>query len=200
MVTNKYNKLLQRLGRKERLRITWGAAPAITVVRLAPHGTGGMPRHARSQSPGSSSNEKQRRGLLGMLCWRGGALLGGAGSGAGQVWAAWQGPGHGADTDGYELLLDSPAGGGSDGQQAAGLDIVPADGAASQGVAQVSVGLRTRLPSGDQHEEDMTPRHLHSRLLAQHRQSLLTSPLSSVHAGVGEWCAHGLFCAACRLV
>lgn len=36
LVTRQYNRLLQRLSAKERIRITWagGAAPAITVVQV----------------------------------------------------------------------------------------------------------------------------------------------------------------------
>lgn len=114
---------------------------------------------------------------------------------AGQVWAAWGGPD--ADEDGgYQPLLDDPpsphplpphAAARQLGSNAG--DEAP-DATHAADSFELAVARRT-LSAGGMHarhvsitnEDEMTPRQLHSLLVARHRQSL-GSPLSSMHAGL----------------
>ena len=76
MVTRQYNRLLRRLGARERVKITWSAAPAIQVVQAAPapaQGSPGGSAEAETQAAASVGCSKGgRRGLLGFVQRRGG--------------------------------------------------------------------------------------------------------------------------------
>lgn len=246
LTSRQYNRVLQRLSRKERIRITWGlrGEPRITVVKAAAGAGGQGPvgtasrSHSRSLSRslslgtphlrlpslpaaageagaaaaaaelgGSSRAGHGADGSGGVLTKSGGLLgfaqrrraPGGLGhkAKAGQVWAAWGGPG--ADEDGgYQPLLDDPpsphplpphAAARQLGSNAG--DEAP-DATHAADSFELAVARRT-LSAGGMHarhvsitnEDEMTPRQLHSLLVARHRQSL-GSPLSSMHAGLGE--------------
>ncbi|KAL4853041.1 ABC transporter G family member 28 [Chlorella vulgaris] len=239
LCSQQYNRVLLQLSQRERLKITWGAAPQIRVVQQAvQRGRTPSPVHANTRRrPGqlaagaarlplgalgmgadsaegpSSGSGLGRPGLLGVLAGRSPrrSLAGRSGSKAGQVWATFRGPGEGeADAAGYEALLGeggeeeqrplgedvemSPTRRGG-GLSSRGLDLAAEPGScplpAAPGLAQGVTGGRTRaaaharMASADVNEEELTPRHLHTRLVAQHRQSLLASPLSSMHGGTG---------------
>lgn len=196
LVSQRYNRVLLQLSARERLKITWGAAPEIMVVRAAPRARTPTPtpgsRSRTRATPGATAPAAAGRGLPGMLARRR-AGHSAAGKGGGQVWAAFRGPEAEAAAAGYAPLLDeqhlssgggageavelSQAGGGSPDTGS------PVGTAAAGGTLSPS---HARLDSID-NEDEMTPRHLHTRLVAPHRQSLLSSPLSSIHAGTGEW-------------
>lgn len=197
MVTRQYNRLLRRLGARERVKITWSAAPAIQVVQAAPvqRSPGGSAEAEAQAAVVDGSGKAVRRGLLGFVQRRGGQRGVGSPNRAGQVWVAWRGPE--AETEGgYEPLLDEA-------QQA--QQVQHATNGSAHDAVELSppptrrpshMYLAAAAPTGmvAQHgrhesmdcEEQLTPRSLHAHLLAQHRQSLLSSPLSSMHAGNGE--------------
>lgn len=158
-------------------------------------------QHSRSQSAAAEAVSGNReKGLLswGFLRRRGAgqsAAAGVASKGA-QVWATWRGPEAGK-AGGYEPLLD----GGQDGQQGDGIggpgpevvELSPprpllTGGSAADSTASMpgrpQLAVQDRQTSDEGGEEGMTPRHLHSHLLTHHRQSLLSSPLSVLSAGV----------------
>lgn len=203
MVTRQYNRLLRRLGARERVKITWSAAPAIQVVQAAPapaQGSPGGSAEAETQAAASDGSSKGgRRGLLGFVQRRGGGRGAGSPSRSGQVWAAWQGPEAEAE-GGYEPLLDEA----QQAQQATNgaahdavelsppptrrpshIHLVGAAPGLAGAASAANLAGHGRQESVDC-EEELTPRGLHVHLLAQHRQSLLSSPLSSMHAGSGE--------------
>lgn len=240
LCSQQYNRVLLQLSQRERLKITWGAAPQIRVVQQAvQRGRTPSPVHANTRrrprqlaagaarlplgalGMGADSVEGPssglalgRPGLLGVLAGRSPRrpLAGRSGSKAGQVWATFRGPGEGeADAAGYEALLGE---GGEEEQRplaedvemsptrrggglgSRGLDLAAEPGnslpPAAPGLAQggrTRAAAHARMASADVNEEELTPRHLHTRLVAQHRQSLLASPLSSMHGGTGEWLA-----------
>ncbi|KAL4449383.1 hypothetical protein ABPG77_007027 [Micractinium sp. CCAP 211/92] len=239
LTSRQYNRVLQRLSRRERIRITWGlrGEPRITVVKAAASagddGGGGPASRPHSRSPpliepllrarsrslslpapageaaasaaaaelGSGGRAKSG-GLLGFAQRRRGPGGPAGKAKAGQVWAAWGGPGAEAD-GGYEPLLEaatSPRVAQAP-PVARSLGSGSSDGAADVPHTRDSFELaapRRQLSAGGMHarhvsitnEDEMTPRQLHSLLVARHRQSL-GSPLSSMHAGL-EACRQGL--------
>lgn len=204
MVTKQYNRLLRRLGARERVKITWSAAPAIQVVHAArvQRSPGGSAEAEGQAAAVDGSGKAVRRGLLGFVQRRGGQRGAGSPGRAGQVWVAWRGPE--AETEGgYDPLLDESeqaqqAQHATNGSAHDAVELSPpptrrpshmylAAAAAPTCAATTAdlVAQHGRHESVDC-EEQLTPRSLHAHLLAQHRQSLLSSPLSSMHAGNGE--------------
>ncbi|KAL4448129.1 hypothetical protein ABPG75_005348 [Micractinium tetrahymenae] len=248
LTSRQYNRVLQRLSRRERIRITWGLGgePRITVVKAAgaprgEAGAGGASRphsrsHSRSLSLGGPHLRTRSRSLslpaaageaaaavaaaeLGGGCGGSGGIEGGGGgrtkSGgllgfaqrrraggspgskakAGQVWAAWSGPGAEAES-GYEPLLDDapsprlPQAQPTARRLGSGSGDGGADGMHNGDSFELAVPRRPLSAAGMHarhvsitNEDEMTPRQLHSVLVARHRQSL-GSPLSSMHAGL----------------
>jgi len=203
LVTKQYNRLLRRLGARERVKITWSAGPpAIQVVKAAPlqRSPGGSAEAEAQAATSDGSGRGGRRGLLGFVQRRGGGRRGaGSPSRAGQVWVAWSGPEAEAE-DAYEPLLDAA----QQAQQATNgaahdavelsppptrrpshMHLTAASGLGGAAAPAGMPGQPGRHESMDC-EEQLTPRSLHAHLLTQQRQSLLCSPLSSMHAGSGE--------------
>lgn len=237
LVSREYNRLLQRLSARERIRITWagGVAPTIAVVqargpqglvtkrscgfdqgagRPEPHACSSAassllqaaPRsaqHSRSQSAAAETGGMRGRGLWGLLRHQRSAAQpspGGVAARAAQVWAAWRGPQRGSSDEGNQPLLDAASGldGPADDAHQDGAHTAPdavelspppppppaTNGAAGSGAAP---GGRRLFVSHDRQlsvdEEALTPHHLHSRLLAPHRQALLSSRLGALSAG-----------------
>jgi hypothetical protein len=193
LASKQYNRVLLHLSQRERLKITWGAAPEIRVVQAAPRSntptTPSAPR-ARSRtgvgdSPGGT--RPPQRGLAHVLLRRGASR---SPTKRSQIWAAWRGPTpEGADAAGEEPLLGmeeaDQAAESVELSQAGSGELSPVRGAAAAGaVGSGTAAAHVRVASVDD-EDDMTPRLLHTRLVAQHRQSLLSSALSSVHASAG---------------
>ena len=205
-LSRQYSRVLQHLSQKERLRIIWGAQPRITVVSATAARSAALSRptsrnsHSRSHSlagqvGGAAGGEAgadggasgSATGLL-RLVTRRGSRRGGGGAKVGQVWAAWTGPG-GEGEGGYERLPEegpprvagrprrSASGGSSGGSDA--VELSPPRRPLSAGGASP----HARMSSVDC-EEGLTPRHLHSIMVARQSQ-LLASPLGSVHAGTG---------------
>lgn len=249
LVSRQYNRVLQRLSQRERIRITWGlrGEPRITVVKTAAAAEGGerpasrphSRQHSRSLSLAGTHGRAPSRSLslpsaageaagsaaAAALDGASGATTAADGIGrakpsgllgfaqrrrapggpaskvkAGQVWAAWGGPGAEAD-GGYEPLLEDAPSPRSPHAHPAACQLGSSGGTTDAVHTRDSFELaapRRPLSAGGMHarhvsitnEDEMTPRQLHSLLVARHRQSL-GSPLSSMHAGLGERACKG---------
>jgi hypothetical protein len=194
MLSQQYNRVLRQLSRRERLKVTWGAAPQVTVVQAAP---GCSTPHSRTDSDPQDGSGSSEAALAVGLLRQGRARMRGASSKV--VWASFQGPDAAAD-GGYEPLPDEQqqeeeqrgAALHAEGSSRESVELSPprrqlhaAVGSPAAAALVSPQALHGRQVSIDCNEDDMTPHRLHSRLVAQHRQSLLSSPLSSMHAGAG---------------
>ena len=195
MLSQQYTRVLRQLSRRERLKVTWGAAPQVTVVQAAPRCS---TFHSRTDSDRQAAPESSEPAVAAGLPRQGNARMRGASGRA--VWASFRGPDAAAD-GGYEPLPDEQQqeeGGQrgealhSEGGSRESVELSPPHrqlpavvGSPAAAALASPPALHGRQVSLDCNDDDMTPHRLHSRLVAQHRQSLLSSPLSSMHAGAG---------------